>query len=92
MTAAALASNEAERLRSLAQLDVLDSALESEFDALVKTAALVYGTPISLISLIDADRQRFKANVGLQWLQILGYTRDEVLGRRSVDFLTTLRK
>jgi diguanylate cyclase len=46
-------------------MDVLDSAPEAEFDALVQAAALVCGVPISLISLIDADRQWFKANVGL---------------------------
>jgi diguanylate cyclase len=65
VTAAALAPNEAGRLRALAQLDVLDSAPEREFDALVRVAALVRGTPISLISLVDAERQWFKANVGL---------------------------
>jgi PAS domain S-box-containing protein len=57
--------NEPERLRALERLDVLDSAPEREFDALVATAALVCGVPISLVSLIDHDRQWFKANVGL---------------------------
>ncbi|EGF32026.1 PAS sensor diguanylate cyclase and phosphodiesterase [Oxalobacteraceae bacterium IMCC9480] len=57
--------NEPERLRALEQLDVLDSAPEREFDALVAIAALVCGVPISLVSLIDHDRQWFKANVGL---------------------------
>ena len=44
---------------------MLDSAPEREFDALVQAAALVCGVPVSLISLIDADRQWFKASVGL---------------------------
>lgn len=57
--------DERERLRALEQLDVLDSAPEREFDALVATAALVCGVPISLVSLIDHNRQWFKANVGL---------------------------
>ena len=65
MSAARIPSDETERLRSLAELGVLDSAPEREFDALVQAAALVCGVPISLISLIDADRQWFKANVGL---------------------------
>ena len=65
MSAAKFPTNEAERLRSLNALGVLDSAPEREFDALVQAAALVCGVPISLISLIDADRQWFKANVGL---------------------------
>ena len=65
MPAALPPSNEAERLRALQRLNVLDSAPEAEFDALVAAAALVCGVPISLISLVDHDRQWFKANTGL---------------------------
>lgn len=43
----------------------MDTPPEQEFDALVKAAAAVCGVPISLISLVDQDRQWFKANVGL---------------------------
>ena len=57
--------DEIERQRSLADLQVLDSGPEHEFDALVRAAAVVCDVPISLISLIDRDRQWFKANVGL---------------------------
>ncbi len=65
MLTAQMPLDERERLRALEQLDVLDSAPEREFDALVAIAALVCGVPISLVSLIDHDRQWFKANVGL---------------------------
>jgi diguanylate cyclase (GGDEF)-like protein/PAS domain S-box-containing protein len=65
MLSAPMPLNEPERLRALERLDILDSAPETEFDALVATAALVCGVPISLVSLIDHDRQWFKANVGL---------------------------
>ena len=65
MSAAQIPSNEAERLRSLNELGILDTAPEREFDALVQAAALVCGVPVSLISLIDVDRQWFKANTGL---------------------------
>ena len=65
MPEALLPDNEAERLRSLTALNVLDSPAEREFDALVHAAALICGVPISLISLIDSERQWFKANVGL---------------------------
>jgi GAF domain-containing protein len=68
MPAAAIPQDEATRLRSLAALNVLDSAPEPEFDALVKAAALVCGVPISLISLVDAERQWFKASIGLAGL------------------------
>ncbi|MEJ6007819.1 PAS domain-containing protein [Paucibacter sp. AS339] len=57
--------NEAASLAALHGLDVLDSPPEPAFDALVRVASLVCGVPISLISLIDAERQWFKANIGL---------------------------
>jgi len=57
--------NEQTRLASLRALDVLDSAPEAQFNALVRAAAFVAGTPISLLSLVDANRQWFKANIGL---------------------------
>lgn len=65
MPAAPLPEDEARRLNSLRDLQVLDSAPELAFDALVKAAASVCDTPISLISLVDRDRQWFKANIGL---------------------------
>ena len=64
MSAAPIPFNETERLRSLAELGVLDSPPEREFDALVQAAALVCDVPVSLITLIDRDRQWFKAKVG----------------------------
>ena len=65
MSAAQIPTNEAERLKSLSELGVLDSEPEPEFDALVQAAALICDVPISLISLVDTDRQWFKANIGL---------------------------
>ena len=65
MQSADLPENEPDRLDSLRTLDVLDSGPEEEFDALIKVASLVCGVPISLISLIDTERQWFKANIGL---------------------------
>jgi diguanylate cyclase (GGDEF)-like protein/PAS domain S-box-containing protein len=57
--------DEASSMAALRRLQVLDSAPEAEFDALVQVASSICGVPISLISLIDTDRQWFKANVGL---------------------------
>lgn len=65
MPAAPIPQNEAERIQSLHQLQVLDSSAEEELDALVRVAALICDVPISLISLVDTQRQWFKANVGL---------------------------
>jgi len=57
--------NEAERLAALRSYDLLDTDAESAFDDLVALAAHVCGVPISLVSLIDTDRQWFKAHLGL---------------------------
>jgi len=56
---------EAQRIASLRSLDILDTPTESVFDGLVEVAAAISGAPISLISLVDEDRQWFKANHGL---------------------------
>ncbi|MGN6482281.1 diguanylate cyclase domain-containing protein [Luteibacter sp.] len=60
-----MTQTEEQRLERLRNLAVLDTGAEDFFDALVRAAAEVTGMPISLISLIDRDRQWFKANVGL---------------------------
>ena len=65
MQIAELPATELARLAALQALDVLDSGPEEEFDALIKVASLVCGVPISLISLVDTERQWFKANLGL---------------------------
>lgn len=57
--------NERERLMALRQLKVLDSPYETLFDEITKVASDICGTPIALISLIDDNRQWFKANTGL---------------------------
>ena len=57
--------NEAVRLAALRAQQVLDSLPEQMFDDIVRVASNVCGTPIALISLVDEDRQWFKAKVGL---------------------------
>ena len=57
--------DEAAAIAALRSLQVLDSEPEAEFDAIVRAASVVCGAPISAISLIDVDRQWFKAITGL---------------------------
>ena len=59
-------SDEAERLRELQACQVLDTAPEAGFDDLARLASRVAATPIALVSLVDAERQWFKARVGLE--------------------------
>lgn len=65
MVAAALPADEVPRLARLRALSVLDTGAEPLFDALATAAARATGMPIALIALVDAERQWFKANVGL---------------------------
>lgn len=58
--------NEKARLKRLKRLMVLDSAPEPLFDEITNLASQICGTPISLISLVDENRQWFKANTGLE--------------------------
>ena len=53
------------RQQALDQLEVLDTPPEESFDGLVRAAAALCGTPVALITLVDRDRQWFKASVGL---------------------------
>ena len=59
------ASVEAERLRALRNLRVLDTQAEQVFNDLTEVAALVCRVPVSLVTLVDADRLWLKANYGL---------------------------
>lgn len=56
---------ERERLLDLASYDVMDSDIEEDYERLTQLAAEICGTKISLVSLIDANRQWFKSGFGL---------------------------
>ncbi len=60
-----LPENEQERLALLYELLLLDTPPERRLDKIVEFAASEFDVPICLISLVDANRQWFKARVGL---------------------------
>lgn len=66
MPSAPLPSNEAERLAALQSYDILDTACEASFDNIATLASMITECPIALISLVDSNRQCFKARVGLE--------------------------
>jgi len=66
-----LLNNEAARLETLYQYEILDTKAEESFDELTRLAALVCETPIALVSLVDARRQWFKSKVGMEATETL---------------------
>ena len=64
-SSAAANARYSDRLAKLRELVILYSEPEAVFDSIVRMATEACGVPIALISLIDAERQWFKANVGL---------------------------
>jgi signal transduction histidine kinase len=81
---AALPDNETDRLAALYGLGVLDSPPEKDFDDIVALASSVCSVPMSLVSMIDADRQWFKARTGTDLIETsrdLSFCAHAILGR-----------
>ncbi|SFP47198.1 GAF domain-containing protein [Sphingomonas rubra] len=57
-------TGERARLDALHALEILDTPADPAFDDLVGLAAQLCDAPTALVSLVDADRQWFKARVG----------------------------
>ncbi|PWS30876.1 PAS domain S-box protein [Pedobacter paludis] len=62
--------NEVERIAALRGYEVLDSLSEIEFDRITQLASIICETEISLITLIDENRQWFKSKVGMEISEI----------------------
>ena len=60
-----MSASEADRLAALRRYRILDTEPEQRFDDLALLASQICGTPMALISLVDRDRQWFKARVGV---------------------------
>ena len=57
--------NEKQRLKVLWEYSVLDTMPEEIFDDLTELAAKICEAPVAMITLVDEDRQWFKAKVGV---------------------------
>lgn len=79
----ALLRDEPARIAALHRLDVLDTAVEEPFEKVVTLVRAVLAVPIATVTLVDRDRQWFKAKRGLDTDQT----------PRSVSFCThTIRQ
>lgn len=86
--------NENERLEALYQYDILDTDAEDVFDDFTRIASQICGTPISLISLVDARRQWFKSKVGLDATETnrdVAFCAHAILGEDILEVPDTLQ-
>lgn len=65
MLAAPLPADDTARVATLRSLNILDTPPEERFDRLTRLAKRLFGVPIALVSLVDANRQWFKSCEGL---------------------------
>lgn len=65
MLVAPFTLDEESRLEALLRYRILDTENEGPYNDLVELASHICGKPIALVSLVDRDRQWFKARVGL---------------------------
>ncbi len=88
MPSAPLPANEAERLASLRSYEILDTLSEQAYDDIANLAARLTGCPMALVTLIDADRQWFKARVGFDLPQVgreVSFCAHTILGSELVE-------
>jgi diguanylate cyclase (GGDEF)-like protein len=65
MPASSISANENERLADLRSHEILDTPEDPRVDNFVRLAAGINGVPMAMVSLVDEDRQWFKARIGI---------------------------
>lgn len=58
--------HEAKRQQALDACQIVDTIPEEVYDQIVRLASMIFDVPISLVSLVDNDRQWFKAKTGVE--------------------------
>lgn len=69
MESAPIPDDDGERLAELAQLGIIDAPQDEQLDRINAAAAQYFGSSISLVTLVDRDRQIFKSKFGLDITQ-----------------------
>lgn len=64
---AALPPDEEKRLAAVYRLGLLDTEAEERFDRHARIAAAAFNAPIALVSLVDRERQWYKAHYGFDF-------------------------
>ncbi|MGJ8569968.1 MAG: sensor domain-containing phosphodiesterase [Hoeflea sp.] len=64
-----VAANEPDRLECLRGLKILNTPIDTAFENVVELARSIFNVPIVLVSLVDENRQWFKARRGLDQCQ-----------------------
>jgi GAF domain-containing protein len=75
-------TDEAERQRVLDMYRIVDTLPESAYQDIVQLASTLCDTPIALLTLIDRDRQWFKASLGLDETQT---RREDAFCARAIE-------
>ncbi len=70
--AALTSADEARRLAAVRRYAILDTPPDGAFDRITALAARLFGVPISIVSIVDADRIWFKSHHGLPGVQQVG--------------------
>ncbi|MEW5885175.1 MAG: EAL domain-containing protein [Pseudomonadota bacterium] len=81
-------ADEAERLQALRALGILDSAAEERFNRLTRLAQQLFDVPVALVSLVDAERQWFKARLGVVECETgrdISFCGHAILGREILE-------
>ncbi len=87
-------ANESQRLEALRAYQILDTLPENELDDIARMASEICGTPISLVTLIDKDRQWFKAKIGLdseETTRDVSFCQYTIMGREVFEVTDALR-
>jgi phosphoribosyl 1,2-cyclic phosphodiesterase/CheY-like chemotaxis protein len=61
---AAIPADEEQRMASLRELNILDTEPDERFDRITRLAAALFDVPISMVTLVDENRQWFKSCIG----------------------------